>query len=504
MSKPFRIALAGAYNTRVSQANASSGASGYWGVGVWGTFIWGAATQPTDKDARYVNCFAQTVTDPISGTKRVYVVKRPGFGTNNTPASGQKGQAVLVWTGSSPGTNVISAFGATNSTVYNGTVSLGAITGRCTGLTETFVSTTPTILASSTDSTAWYYDTGVAVMTKVSDVDFPGNAGETIVGTFAHIDGYAVIMTQSGKLFASDLNSLSGWTASNFDSANAYPDQGVGCVRQGSWILAFGTQSLQFFYNAGLAQFPFSKATAKTVKVGAISADAITQISDNVFWAGSTPEGGLSILQYDGNVSRISTPEIEAILILAGTTNISLSSLRVYGRSFVIVTVGTSISYVYCIEEKQWHEWNSTEPLWFKTAATSVGATMVNYAISNVSTTGKVFIQNHASLVFTDNGGTYTARVQLPKMDLGTNKRKFWSDATLICDAESSSSPLTLAYTDDDYQTYTTWGTLDLSDDRPIATRLGSSRHRGWVLSHAANTPMRIEALEGNVDIGTS
>ena len=502
-TSPFRVPLAGPYNTRVSAVNASSTSSGYVGVGIVGVMIVGQASTPSDKDARYVNCFAQTVSDPVSGSKKVYTVKRPGFGTQSTPASGDKGQAVLVWSGQGSGDKVISAFGATNSTVYDGITSLGAITGRCTGLTETFVSTTATVLATSTDSTAWYYDTGIGVMTKISDADFPGNAGETIVGTFAHIDGYAVIMTQSGKLYASDLNSVTAWTATSFDSANAYPDKGVGCVRQGNWIMAFGTQSLQFFYNAGLTPFPLAKATAKTIKVGAISADAITQISDSVFWVGSTPEGGLSTFQYDGTVSRVSTPEIDAIAILAGTANISLSSLRFYGRSFILLTAGTA-TYVYCIEEKMWHEWSTTTPLWFKTAATSVGTTMVNYAVSNISTSGKVFIQNHASLVFTDNGSAYSARVQLPKIDLGTNRRKFWADATLICDVETSSSPITLAYTDDDFQTYTTWGTLDLSDARPYAARLGASRHRGWVLSHAANTPMRIEAIEGNVEIGTS
>jgi hypothetical protein len=129
---------------------------------------------------------------------------------------------------------------------------------------------------------------------------------------------------------------------------------------------------------------------------------------------------------------------------------------------------------------------------------------MVNYAVSNVSTSGKVYLMNHASLVFTDDTVAYTARVQLPPQDFGTKKTKFYHDVELVCDQETSASTITLAYTDDDYTTYTTHGSSDLSNSRVRFTRLGSSRKRGWVWTHAANTPMRLEAMEGTVTVGNS
>lgn len=494
MGKPFRVPLAGPYNTRVSAVNASDTSGGYVGVGIVGLMIVGKTTPSVGKDARYVNCFAQTVSDPLTGAKKIYAVKRPGFGTQSTPAAGKKGYAILVWSGKGSGTDIISAFD-NPSTLYNASASLGAITGKCTGISETILSNTPTLAVSSDDSTGWYYDTGVGVMTKIVSGNFPGNAGKTLAGSFAHIDGFACIMDTTGALWASDLNSLTAWTATSFDSANAYPDKGVGCVRQGNWILAFCASHLQFFYNAGLTPFPLAKSVSKTVKVGCVSADAIAQISDTVFWAGSTPQGGLSIFQFDGNLNRISTPEIDALMLLAGASNITLTTVRFYGRSFVLVLAG-AVTYAYCVEEKFWHEWTSTTALWYKCAASSLGGTMVNYAVSNVSTTGKVFLQNHASLVFTDNGAAYTARMQLPNLDFGTEKRKFWGNGVLIGDVESSSSPITLSFSDDDFNTYTTWGTLDLSLQRRIAPRLGSSRKRAYVLTHAAATPMRLEALE--------
>ena len=67
---------------------------------------------------------------------------------------------------------------------------------------------------------------------------------------------------------------------------------------------------------------------------------------------------------------------------------------------------------------------------------------------------GKLYLQNPASLVFTDDGTAYTARIQLDPMDLGTNKRKFWEEIELIHDMETSASAITLSYSDDDYQNW--------------------------------------------------
>jgi hypothetical protein len=496
MSKRLRIPLSTPYNTRVSAVNATDTSSGYVGIAIVGLAIVGKTSPSVGKDARYVNCFQQT----IDGRK--YIVKRPGFGTQSTPASGKAGYAVLVWTGKGVGTDVISAFDSP-STIYNGTTSLGALSGKCLGITETFVSTTATLTFTADDSTGWYYDTGVGVATKITDVDFLGNAGETLVGTFAHMDGFACYMTASGKLGASDINSVTAYTANSYGSTNAQPDKGVGCVRFKNFIMAFGTESLEFWYNAGLSPFPLARAKAMTVRVGAISADAIASISDTVFWAGSTPQGGMSIFQYDGNLGRISTPAIDAQIILAGAANITLTAIRQFGLSFVLVNCSSVQTFAYCVEEKFWFEWNSTTPLWYKCAAVSMGGTMVNYAVSNISTAGKVFLQNHASLVFTDNGDAYTARIQTASRDEGTQCKKFYEYLDIDADTESSSSTLTISKSDDDYVTYDVLGTVDLSASRPLRlTRLGSAANRAWVFTHAAATPMRLRAAEGAYTVG--
>ena len=494
MRKPFRLPLVGAYTTRVGSLSTNSGIVG---IGVVGVMIVGQSSVASTKDARYINCFRQTIQEE----KKVYAVKRPGFSSYSTPASGNEGYAILIWTGQGTGDKIISGFGSTNSIIYDGTTNLGAISGRVAGITETDISTTPT-LAINSSTAGYYYDTG-AGLNLINDADFPANAGLTLAGTFAHIDGYAVIMTTTGRVYASDLNTITAWTATSFDTANAYADAGVGVVRHKQFIMAFGTQSVQFFYNAGLTPFPLSKATAMTLRIGAVSSDAIAQISDTTFWCGSTPQGGLSVFQYDGNVSRISTPEIDANLVLAGASAISISTIRFYGRSFVLVIAG-SLTFAYCVEEKFWHEWSGT-PLWFKcTGLSTISGSMVNYTVSNLDTDGKVFIMNQAAPVFTDDSVAYTARIQLPSQDMGTRRMKFWHDLEIVGDEEETSSVIQLSYTDDDYQNETTQGSTDLSNDRARFTRLGASRRRAFILTHSAAASFRLEAIEGNVTIGAS
>jgi len=563
--------MASAYNTRFSSSNVLGSVSGIVGQGIVGLMVVGKIGT-SSKDGQLINCFVVTVTDSIQNKKRSYLVKRPGFSTTSTPAAGSIGNALLIWTGKGTGTDTVSAFGATNSTIYLNTTSLGAMTGLATGIVETFIGTEPTLLVSSSDNTAWQtsssaittgvtftgsthtnttvdsissttglvagqlltgtgfaantriasIDSATAITTtiattatnagvtitrtilgKIVDADFPGNAGKTLAGTFSIMDGFAAIMDTEGVLWASDLNTVSAWNPLSFDSANAYPDKGVGCIRQKNFILAFGTESVQFFFNAGLTPFPFTKSVAMTVKVGAISANAITQIADSVFWCGSTPQGGLSIFTYDGSISRISTPEIDGLLILAGASNISLTTIRFYGRSFVLVNASNT-TYAYCIEERNWFQMSSSINLWYKCVGVSIGGTMVNYSISNTVTSGKIYSMNPASFVYSDDSSSYTSTAQLPPMDHGTSARKFYSEIELICDRELSSSPVSLLYSDDDYQSFTTWGTLDLSDARPRALRLGSGRKRIWALSHSAQTPFRIEYLQGKMSVGTS
>src|SRR3990167_7002605 len=66
--------------------------------------------------------------DNVNGKKVGYFYPRENFATSNVPSvvSADEGTAIHCWTGN--GNAIISAFGPTNSNLYNASTDLGAIT----------------------------------------------------------------------------------------------------------------------------------------------------------------------------------------------------------------------------------------------------------------------------------------------------------------------------------------------------------------------------------------
>ena len=138
----YRFPLAGSYNTRVAAVNVLTTESGIVGIGVVGIMIVGKTGTTTTKDQRFVNCFTERVVNGYTGKTTLYLVKRPGFASSITPQAGSMGNALLVWTGN--GQKVMSAFGATNSSIYDSTTQLvtnAADTTAITGLAKAIVET---------------------------------------------------------------------------------------------------------------------------------------------------------------------------------------------------------------------------------------------------------------------------------------------------------------------------------------------------------------------------
>jgi hypothetical protein len=489
-----RIPLTGTYNTRLGSV-ALSGSSAIVGAGIVGIMVVGSSgASGSGKDTRFINCFQITQSDETAQSKRLYVADRPGFAAHSTPAAGSIGTAIHVWTGLS--SKVMSCFGGTNSTLYDGTTSKGAITGLARGIVETKVSGTPTLLIASSDSSGWYYQDG-GTATEITDGDFPA----TTVGNFAAMDGYAFIMDSTGKVYNSDINSVTAWTANSYFDANSVPDSGVGVVRHRDLLIAFCKEHFEVLYNAANPTLsPLARIDERTQRIGCVSADAIAEVRDTIYFAGATKGSNIAIYSLDGGqLGKVSTPEIEVRLNYAGPSSISLTTLGFFGRHFVVVCAGMA-TYVYCIEEKVWHEWSGTQ-YWYKADGATSGTASVNYAISKISTAGKVFVLNPLSINYQDNGESITALIQTAKIDMGTADKKTWESIGIIGDQLSAT--LYVAWQDDDYQTQSTPRTLSMATDRPRLRRCGRSRSRSLLLTHQC-CGLRLEAVEIGYEVGST
>ena len=121
---------------------------------------------------QFYECVFDVFPNEITRLNTIYVGARDSYGQSSVPNGVTGGTAILPWTGK--GTNVVTAFGATNSTIYNDSSSLGAITGRATFISETLISGTPNIviISASGSGRTWFYPDAGA-LTEITDTDFP-------------------------------------------------------------------------------------------------------------------------------------------------------------------------------------------------------------------------------------------------------------------------------------------------------------------------------------------
>ncbi len=114
------------------------------------------------KDQRFLNVIFDLVVNPITKKATVWVERRPGW-TQQAVISAGNVSTGLIRT-DSLGT-VISAFGATNSTIFDSTTNVGTITGLALHFSETILNSVGYILIKSSDGTGWYYAAGARDVT---------------------------------------------------------------------------------------------------------------------------------------------------------------------------------------------------------------------------------------------------------------------------------------------------------------------------------------------------
>ena len=163
------------------------------------------------------------------------------------------------------------------------------------------------------------------------------------------------------------------------------------------------------------------------------------------------------------------------------------------------------LSMLYSIENDYWTLSNFATPLRITDLDPKIHAQSPiarTYAISITLTGGKTF-RLYPVPDYDDDGVAYSAVIQLTKLDFGTPKRKIVSCVELICDTQASGTA-TLEYSDDDFVTWITAGTFDMTSMRPRVHRCGSHRGgRSYRITHSANTAFRAQALDVSYEVCT-
>lgn len=482
-----------------------------------------AATVTNSLDQRRINCCFELVLNSITGKPTVYLSKRPGFsdiGVTVGSASDIPYLAIAVGDGDTQNGNVwvfakngnitraSNASGANtilnNASYYPTYVDKTAISG-----TETVVIQLSTQIH-NTSAHKVYYASAINSWTEITDADFTALLH---AGKMEHLNGFALQMATNGKIYNSDLNSLSSWSATNYITKDAQQDIAAGLAKCGDLILAFGGATVEAFYNAGnAAGSPLERVRQFNARVGMGSTAGhdvgasgalhhyYATLGPNIYFVGSEYSGvGTSQSAYVFNGSRfekVSTPSIDKIL--SSRTVYSVSAMSFLGRqavAFQLVSPSTSDPQRWLMFFPEWREWSE----WTSTFAQPVNDGIRHHiGIAGTGSSDAVGTIFGSDVWIDGSSDSYSMVVQFSFPKDGPH-RKFMDVAGVIGDTSRSASSLTLETSDDDGQNWATGRTIDMTSAKKNLYRLGTYRERQVRLTHSGSVDCRLESFFARV-----
>ena len=435
------------------------------------------------KDSKLVNMFGEASETGNAS------VKRPGTSLVRATASGTSQGLFRVSGG---------AWAIQNDTLYNvgtgATISIPSVTTH--GQPYDCLSDAPygTSLLKS-PSGLWKFNG--TTCTKVTDTNYPA----TTVSGITYLDGTYYVMASDGTVRGSVLQDPLTWPALSFLGADSSLGLGTAVSRHLNYIVAYYQDGVQFYYDAGnspgIALGIVGNAMWRT---GCPNGASIVETNDLTFYLSKSSNRGRSVTQFNGLTPVIiSNPFVDRILNRSSLAGLRAFSLKTSGHTFYILTLpDIDITLACDVITGEWAQWTSTVG----------GVEQAFTAVSCVSTATQDLLQDSTSgavvamdtTTYSDLTGPIAARIVTPEFSWGSPKRKRYAAVFLVADTTPSTA--SLRYSDDDYTTFSSWRSIDLSTVRKMLQRLGSGRRRSWELLHTAATPLRVYQLEMELSVG--
>jgi hypothetical protein len=312
----------------------------------------------------------------------------------------------------------------------------------------------------------------------------------------------AYVMDNSGLIWGSPGNNPYHWPPENRIPADYESDPGVAIAKYLTYLVAFGTYTTQFFYDAGVspgsALLPYLSAS---IKVGCFSAATVQTFDKTVVWMSQNKEGLRQICKFDGlNAVPISTPAIDKLIAGSNPKFFRSDFITYLEHEFYLLSLDTDsgwLTFVYDLVTNEWFRWGDS---YFgqqdgKAFLTGGSATNISNAGQNSyfldELNGNVYSLGSNS---TDYDGDYVFASQTQKFDGGNNTNKFWGPMELIGDR--TDAVVNIQFTDDDYNTWSNGRQVVMSTPRPIIYQTGQSRRRALLITSFDSKPLALEEIE--------
>jgi hypothetical protein len=210
-------------------------------------------------------------------------------------------------------------------------------------------------------------------------------------------------------------------------------------------------------------------------------------------------EGGRTVYTIDGfKETEIATPAIQNILNLEGSNINSATaySIKVGGQKLYVLCL-TSIVLCWGYDDKLWFELN------FVSTPRYAADSNNGFPYLLTSQGGSNYIAKFTPEVSDDIGNTITCTIITSKFDFGTMDRKRMDLLSLIGDSPTTgNTPITVQWSDDDYNTWSSGTILNINPIYSRLYRLGMFRRRALKLTYTSAYPLRLEGIEITINKG--
>lgn len=344
---------------------------------------------------------------------------------------------------------------------------------------------------------------GVAA-TKVTDPDLPApHLPYPVV-----MDGY-VFLAKGNTIYNSVNDTFDSWDPADFIDAEMSADNIVALARNVNYVVAFGKQSLEVFWNAANdTGSPLSRNTSGYKSVGFVS--NLARIGDELFFVGQEHNKNLSVFKLkEFSLKQVSDEVVDRFLQNNTSTTLQSSQVKLDnlgktfstdGHTFYCMTTQNS-TWVYEVKDELWYEWRdgADAPLGLEATFNVYNGGM--YAMI----AGSNFIAYFSPTIYQDNGVNFTCSYTTQELLFGSPNKKVCNRAALRCDRHlySGSSLATIAWSDDDWSNgITSSQQVNVFSNTPFARRCGQFINRSFRITYTDNYPIRMKELSLELNIG--
>jgi hypothetical protein len=201
---------------------------------------------------------------------------------------------------------------------------------------------------------SYIYNAKTLAFAEITDPDFPGAV------TVCYLDGYFVFNEPSSqRMWVTQLLDGTSVDPLDFASTEGSPDGLIAVAANFREVWAFGTNSIEVWYDSGATDFPLQRIQGAFNELGCAAPYSVAKMDNGLFWLGRDRRGQGIVYRANGYTGvRISTHAVEwQIQQYADLSDAIGYTYQQDGHSFyVLVFPSANTTWVYDAATQAWHE----------------------------------------------------------------------------------------------------------------------------------------------------